>query len=90
MRVRNIWGKRYIYVIVDDYFRVTWIFICSCKRNDFDVFFIFVKKIEKKQGNYLVSIKSDYGTKFENDRFSEFCSTHEIDHNFSPPRKSAK
>jgi len=33
-----------------------------------------------------VSIRSDHGGKFQNERFEHFCEKHDIKHNFSTPR----
>lgn len=45
MRVQNRGGKRYIFVIVDDYSRFTWTLFLRTKDETFEVFVAFVKKI---------------------------------------------
>ncbi|XP_070018048.1 uncharacterized protein [Nicotiana sylvestris] len=44
------------------------------------------RKIQKKLGNQLASIRSDHGTEFKNSKFAKFCDKYGIDHNFSSPR----
>ena len=34
----------------------------------------------------IVSIRSDHGSEFQNQKFEEFCNENEISHNFSAPR----
>ncbi|KAF3654906.1 hypothetical protein FXO37_16246 [Capsicum annuum] len=64
----------------------TWTLFLAYKEDTFDVFEIFIKKMEKKLGTSLVFIRSEHGTKFENAKFLDFCSSQGIDHNFSAPR----
>ena len=39
-----------------------------------------------KKGFCITSIRSDHGTKFENEFFKTFCNENEISHTFSSPR----
>jgi len=85
-RLQSRGGKRYVFVIVDEYSRFTWTLFLASKEDAFDVFEIFTKKIEKTLGTSLVSIRFDYGSEFENVRFLKYYSINGIDHNFSAPR----
>ncbi|XP_070050844.1 uncharacterized protein [Nicotiana tomentosiformis] len=86
MRVPGRGGKRYIFVIVDDYSRFTWTLFLRTKDETFQVFVAFVKKIQVKMGNNVVCLRSDHGTEFDNAKFDEFCVENGITHNFSAPR----
>ncbi|XP_070043044.1 uncharacterized protein [Nicotiana tomentosiformis] len=79
MRVTSREGKRYIFVIVDDYSRFTWTLFLRTKDKTFQVFVAFVKRIQVKMSNNVVCIKSD-------PKFNEFCVENGITHNFSAPR----
>ena len=79
-------GKRYVFVIVDDYSRFTWTIFLASKDESFDQFLILIKRLEKRIGHSLVSLRSDHGTEFENSSFIGFCDEHGVDHNFSAPR----
>ncbi|XP_070004873.1 intracellular protein transport protein USO1-like [Nicotiana sylvestris] len=46
MRVQSRGGKRYIFVIVDDYFKFIWTLFLRTKDETFEVFVAFVKKIQ--------------------------------------------
>ncbi|XP_075098044.1 uncharacterized protein LOC142175359 [Nicotiana tabacum] len=86
MRVPIGGGKRYIFVIVDDYSRFTWTMFLRTKDETFKVFVAFVKKIQVKMESKVDCIRSDHGTEFHNAKFDEFCSENGITHNFSAPR----
>lgn len=86
MRVVSRGGKQYVLVIVDDYSLFMWTLFLSSKEEAFEIFHIFLKKVEKKVGHQLISIRSDHGTEFENSKFTEFCDKQGVDHNFSAPR----
>ena len=46
----------------------------------------FAKVVQNEKNNSIVSIKSDHGREFQNEKFNRFCSKLEIKHNFSAPR----
>ncbi|XP_075098043.1 uncharacterized protein LOC142175357 [Nicotiana tabacum] len=72
-KVASRGGKKYIFVIVDDYSRFTWTLFLRTKDETFEVFVSFVKKIQVKMGNDVACIRSDHGTEFDNAKFDEFC-----------------
>ncbi|XP_070057172.1 uncharacterized protein [Nicotiana tomentosiformis] len=86
MRVPSKGGKRYIFVIVDDYSRFTWTLFLRTKDETFEMFVAFVKKIQVKMESKVACIRSDHRTEFDNAKFDEFCSENGITHNFSAPR----
>ena len=86
MRVLSRGGKRYVFVIVDDYSRFTWTIFLGSKDESFEQFLFLIKKLEKRLGHSLVSLRSDHGTEFENSSFIGFCDEHGVDHKFSVPR----
>ena len=86
MRIMSRGGKRYVCVIVDDYSRFTWTLFLASKDETFEKFVNFIKKIEKRVGHSLISLRSDHGSEFENSRFIDYCNEHGVEHNFSAPR----
>ncbi|XP_070002347.1 uncharacterized protein [Nicotiana sylvestris] len=86
MRVQSRGGKRYIFVIVDDYSRFTWTLFLKTKYETVEVFVAFVKKIQVKMESRVACISSDHGTEFYNVKFDGFCNKNGITHNFSSPR----
>ena len=86
MRIMSRGGKRYVLVVVDDYYRFTWSLFLASKDETFEKFLAFIKKSEKRVGHSLVFLRSDHGTEFENSSFIDYCNEHGVDHNFSAPR----
>ena len=52
----------------------------------FHVLSKFYRKITNEKKFLIQNIRSDHGTKFENQDFEKFCDEKDIDHNFSAPR----
>ena len=87
-RVRNINGNRYVFVIVDDFTRYTWILFLKSKDETIYKFVKFSKKIENDNGFPIINLKSDHGGKFVSDLFETFYWEKKkgYHHNFSTPR----
>nr|XP_016485388.1 PREDICTED: uncharacterized protein LOC107805818 [Nicotiana tabacum] len=85
MRVQRWGGKKYIFVVVDDYSRFTSTLFLRTKDETFEVFIELVKKIQVKMESRVACIRSDHGTEFDNAKFDEFCNENDITHNFSAP-----
>jgi len=86
MRITSKGGKRYVFVIVDDYSHFTWTLFLASKGESLEKFLMLLRKIEKRVGHPLVSLKSNHGKEFENSSFIDYCNEHGVDHNFSAPR----
>jgi len=85
-RTISLGGNYYGLVIVDDYSRFTWTFFIATKDETYHVFKNFSKVVQNEKNNSIMSIKSDHGRKFRNEKFDRFCSKLRIKHNFSAPR----
>src|ERR1043165_2046615 len=85
MQVESLGGKRYAYVVVDDFSRFTWINFIKEKSDVFDVFKELCKRLQREKESCIVRIRSDHGKEFENSKFDEFCSSEGINHEFSSP-----
>ncbi|XP_060216297.1 uncharacterized protein LOC132643781 [Lycium barbarum] len=86
MRIQSIGGKKYIFVIVDDFSRFTWTLFLRTKDETFSVFVAFVKQTQVKLGHQVVSIRSNHGTEFDKANFNEFCAKNGINQFFFAPR----
>ncbi|CAM8892868.1 unnamed protein product [Rhodiola kirilowii] len=86
MRVQSRVGNRYVFVIVDDYSRYTWVIFIRSKDEVFESFKTWVKLVEHRFAEKLKSIRADHGTEFDNGLFIAFCTDQGIDHNFLVPR----
>jgi hypothetical protein len=78
-RVRSMRGKWYIFVIVDDYSRYSWVFFLESKNEVFEHFQSLALRLNNEHLNCLKDIRSDNETEFRNVSFDEFCLKHGID-----------
>jgi len=82
-RITSRGGKKYVFVILDDYSRFTWTLLLALKDELFKKFLVLLKEFEKRVGHLLVTLRSDHGKEFENSSFIDYCNEHGVDHNFS-------
>ncbi|XP_075074463.1 uncharacterized protein LOC107819632 [Nicotiana tabacum] len=85
-RTASIGGRKYAFIIVDDFSRFTWVVFLSHKDKGLRNFEVFCKKVRREKGYYIFSIRSDHGGEFESIAFENFCNDQGISHNFSSPR----
>ena len=76
----------YALVIVVNFSRYTWTLFLAAKNDTFHAFKRLVKMLENEKSFKIVSIRSDHGGEFQNEKFEHFCEKHGINHNFSTPR----
>jgi transposase InsO family protein len=84
-QVRSMGGKWYILVIVDDYYRYSWVFFLESKDQVFEHFRLLALRLNNEHPNCLKAIHSDNETEFRNASFDEFCFEQGIDQQFSAP-----
>nr|GFA85578.1 integrase, catalytic region, zinc finger, CCHC-type, peptidase aspartic, catalytic [Tanacetum cinerariifolium] len=81
MRVESVNGKKYILVIVDDYFRFTWVKFLRSKDETSDFLFKFLKMIQVRLKVSVHHIRTNNGTEFVNqmlrDSYEEVGISHE-------------
>jgi len=84
-RTMSLGGNLYALVIVDDFSRYTWTLFLVAKKDTFHAFKRLAKMIENEKSSNIMSIRSDHGGEFQNEKFEHFCEKHGIKHNFSAP-----
>lgn len=72
METTNLSGKKYIFVIVDDYSKYTYVPFLTHKSDVFETFKIFAKKITIKKIIPIMAIKSDRSGEFINEIFMKY------------------
>src|SRR3954465_14618795 len=87
-RIASINKNRYVFVIVDDYSRYTWVIFLKHKNEAYHEFTVFCKRVQNQKSTTIITIRSDHGGEFENDLFKTFCEENGITHNFAFPRAS--
>jgi hypothetical protein len=85
MQVESLGGKKYVLVVVDDFSRYTWVQFIREKSETFEIFRDLCVQLQREKGCGVVKIRSDHGKEFENAKFSEFCYSEGINHEFSSP-----
>ncbi|KAJ4805895.1 Pol [Rhynchospora pubera] len=86
INVLSISKKRYVFVVVDDYSRFTWVFFLAHKEEAFDHFVKFSNRVENEKGLKISRIRSDHGREFENAKFDELYIEKGYKQEFSAPR----
>ena len=86
VEVDSFSGKRYAYVVVDDFSRYTWINFLKEKSETFGVLKTLHVSILNLYGTSVLRIRSDHGTEFENKSFADYCDVHGIFHEYSAPK----
>lgn len=66
IQVQTSGGNRYVFVLVDDYSRMTWTLFLRSKDETFDVFTVSAKMVKKKLNYHLMSLRTEHGKEFEN------------------------
>ncbi|GKC41215.1 retrovirus-related pol polyprotein from transposon TNT 1-94, partial [Tanacetum coccineum] len=72
MRVRSTNGKKYIFVIVDDYSRFTWVKFLRSKDETTEFVINFLKQIQVGLNKTVRYIRTDNGTEFFNQVMSKY------------------
>ncbi|GJU03952.1 retrovirus-related pol polyprotein from transposon TNT 1-94 [Tanacetum coccineum] len=72
MRVASINGKKYILVIVDDYSRYTWVYFLRTKDEAPDMIIDFINQVQRNLKAQILTIRTDYGTEFKNEKLRAF------------------
>ncbi|KAD6454708.1 hypothetical protein E3N88_09414 [Mikania micrantha] len=66
-------GKKYIFLLVDDYTRCMWVYILTSKDEAFKTFKEFKLKVENEVGIKLKLLRTDKGGEFTSNEFTQFC-----------------
>jgi len=72
-QTKSFSGNRFIFGLVNDFSRFTWIFFLEHKDEAFSHFHIFRKRVEKEKDFLIVCIKSDRDDEFINHSFLTYC-----------------
>ncbi|GJW47924.1 retrovirus-related pol polyprotein from transposon TNT 1-94 [Tanacetum coccineum] len=83
MRVASINEKKYIIVIVDDYFRFTWVNFLASKDEAPDFIIKFLKMIQVRLNTSVMNIRIDNGTEFFNQTLRSYYESVGISHETS-------
>ncbi|GJX88368.1 putative reverse transcriptase domain-containing protein [Tanacetum coccineum] len=85
MRIQSINGRKYVLVIIDNYYRFTWVKFVRSKDEIPEFMIKFLKMIQVRL-NATVNIKTDNGTEFVNQTLRTYYEEVEISHQTSVAR----
>ena len=71
-------GKRYVFVLIDDFSRYMWTIFIQRKSEAFSKFKIFKKLTEQETKATIKTFRSDRGGEFLSQEFTSYCETHGI------------
>ena len=72
-KTKRLSGNCFIFVLVNDFSRFTWVFFLEHKDDAFSCFNVFRKKVEKDKDFLILRIRSDRGGEFINHSFITYC-----------------
>ncbi|GKB92074.1 zinc finger, CCHC-type containing protein [Tanacetum coccineum] len=78
-------GKRYIFLIVDNYSRYMWVYFLSTKDQAFDTFKEYKSTIEKELRTTLRMLRTDRGGEFTSNEFTQYCKENGIARQLTVP-----
>nr|GEU89637.1 zinc finger, CCHC-type [Tanacetum cinerariifolium] len=78
-------GKKYIFLLVDDYSRYMWVYFLSTKDQAFDTFKEYKKSIENELRTTLKMLRMDRGGEFTSNEFTQYCKENGIARQLTAP-----
>ena len=81
----SIGGNKYGFVIVDDFYRFTWVFFVRDKGDTQGIFKKFARRAQSELEVKIKKVRSDNGTEFRNTNIEAFLDEEGIKHEFSVP-----
>nr|GEY06992.1 zinc finger, CCHC-type [Tanacetum cinerariifolium] len=78
-------GKKYIFLLVDDYSRYMWVYFLNTKDQAFDTFNEYKKSIENELRTTLKMLRTDRGGEFTSNEFMKYCKENGISRQLTAP-----
>lgn len=69
----SLGGSRFFMLIIDDYSRMTWVYLLKSKANTFTRFQEWCTEVENQVNHKVKTLRSDNGKEFANSQFDTFC-----------------
>ncbi|GJR20554.1 zinc finger, CCHC-type containing protein [Tanacetum coccineum] len=78
-------GKKYIFLLVDDYSRYMWVYFLTTKDQAFDTFKEYKKSTENELRTTLKMLRTDQGGEFTSNEFTQYCKENGIARQLTAP-----
>ena len=85
-RSKGLNGEEYFMVLIDDFTRMTWVFLLKKKSKAFGYFKIFKELVENETKHKTKFLRLDNGGEFTSKEFNHYCEEHGIKRQFSVAR----
>jgi hypothetical protein len=85
-RKEGIGKGNHFMLIIDDYYRLTWVSFLKKKYEGFEKIKVFKALTQNQTGNILKAVRFDRGGEFISWNFKEFCDKHGIKREYTIPR----
>ena len=81
----TIGGRRYYFLLVDDFTWLMWVYFLKEKSEAFHIFKILKNLAESESGEKLKCFRTDRGGEFNSEEFENFCDMNEIKRQLTAP-----
>nr|GEU51461.1 zinc finger, CCHC-type [Tanacetum cinerariifolium] len=78
-------GKKYIFLLVDEYSRFMWVYFLNTKDQAFETFKEYKKSIENELRTTLKMLRMDRGGEFTSNKFMQYCKENGIARQLTAP-----
>lgn len=85
LEVLSAGGNKYFITFVDEYTRMTWLYLIKFKSGALEVFKRFKILFEKQSEKLIKVLRNDGGGEYTSRAFGNFCDEHGIMHEITPP-----
>ena len=82
-KTASLGGRHYFVTFVDDFSRRVWVYTIRSKDEVFATFLVWKKMVENQTGRKIKVLRSDNGTEYRNDPFSDLCEKEGIFRHFT-------
>jgi transposase InsO family protein len=87
-RTKSLHGEHYFMLVIDDYTRMTWVYLLKDKSKSFEKFKAYKAFVENETDLKIKCLRSDNGGEFTSKKFIKLCEDHGIKRQFSATRTS--
>ncbi|WVZ24270.1 hypothetical protein V8G54_002814 [Vigna mungo] len=83
--VPSLGGNKYFIVFIDEFSRMSWVYVIRMKGETLEVFKKYIANVERESNKTLKVLRTDDGGEFTSHAFEEFCQKKGINHEITAP-----